>query len=524
MAIFSRTHRAMTFVVTVTAAALLAGTVAAGEPITIAGAATPAEEAPESAPIAGMDAAPPPDKFKIAATWRTRLEMWDFFEPSGAGGANNTYNFLGNDLRVSAAWTDDWFDVFVEGQSVILAELPSHAVGTSAEGPLGLGAVYRANNNDDDFDASGYLRQASLKLKKLGVRGLSLKGGRQVFSDGKEAIPADPTLAWLQNTRIAERLIGPFDFSYAGRSFDSALVNYTHGALNVTGFYGKPTQGGFNINGMDQIDEIDLAYGSVNLNHPEFAGNTAARLFYIYYADDRALLKVDNRPLDERQADTGNIGIHTIGGDVLQLVPTGIGPIDLLGWFAYQAGEWGVQDHSAWSLAIEAGIQPADLPWKPWIRAGFNMGSGDDNAGDGDHESFFQVLPTPRLYSLSTFYNLMNSEDIFAQVIVKPMAGLVWRTDFHVLRLSEDDDLWYFGGGATREKRNAGFGFGGRPSSGKNSLMEVLETQVSYNWNDYIATTVYYGHGFGEDVVEAGFSGKSANFGFLEVTLKLPPM
>ena len=490
--------------------------------------ATPAVAEPASEvatdSVVGMEAAPPPDKLKISGAWRTRVEMWDFFEPSGGAGANNSYEFVGSDLRLNAAWTDTWFDVVAEGQAVALGNLPTGAVGTGTEGPLGLGPVYRGNNGNSSSDFSGYLRQANVKLKKLGVRGLSLKGGRQIFADGKEAVPADPTLAWLQNTRIAERLIGPFDFTYAGRSFDSALATYTRGALNLTGFYGKPSQGGFNIDGMDQINKVDVVYGSANLNHPEFAGNTAARLFYIYYADDRALLKVDNRPLANRQADAGNIGIHTTGGDVLQLVPTGIGPIDLLGWFAYQTGEWGVQDQNSWAFAFEAGLQPSEIPWKPWFRVGYNAGSGDGNASDGKHESFFQIMPTPRQYSLSTFYNLMNNEDIFAQVILKPIAGLVWRTDFHVLRLSEDNDLWYFGGGATREKRNAGFGFGARPSGGKNSLMEVLESQISYNWNDYITTTAYYGHAFGEDVVGADFSGKSANYGFLEVTLKLPPM
>lgn len=483
-------------------------------------AASPAASQTAAAPADGARA----DKFKISASWRSRLEMWDFFEPSAAAGANNNYQFYGSDLRVGAGWYDDAFDVFVEGQGVLLAGLPGNAVGTPAEGPLGGGAVYRLNNSNDDLEGSVYVRQASLKLKKLGVKGLSLKGGRQVFSDGKEAVPADPSLAWLQNTRIAERLIGPFDFTYPGRSFDSALATYSRGAVTATGFYGKPTQGGFNVDGMDQIDEINLSYGSLNLNSPDFAKNTAARLFHIYYDDNRALLKVDNRPLADRQADTADIAIHTIGGDVLQLVPTGIGPIDLLGWFAWQAGDWGTLDHCAWAFAVEAGIQPTTLPWKPWFRVGFDMGSGDDNAGDGDHESFFQIMPTPRQYSLSTFYNLMNSEDIFAQVILKPIAGLVWRTDFHVLRLSEDDDLWYFGGGATREKRNPGFGFGARPSGGESSLMEVLETQISYTWNDYIATTVYYGHGFGEDVVGADFTNKDANYGFLEITLKLPPI
>lgn len=474
--------------------------------------------------VVGMEAPPPPDKLKIAASWRSRVEMWDFFGPSGAGGANNAYEFYGSDLRVSGAWTDDWFDVFVEGQGVLLANLPANSTGVASEGPFGTGATYRTSNGNEGNDATVYVRQASLKLKKLGVRGLTLKGGRQTFADGKEAIPADPTLAWLENTRIAERLIGPFDFTYAGRSFDSVLAAWTKRSLTATAFYGKPTQGGFAIDGMNEIDDLDVAYASINLNHPEFAQNTAGRLFYLYYGDDRPLVKLDNRPLAARQADTGDVSIHTIGGDLLQLVPTGVGPIDLLGWFAVQAGDWGNLDQNSWALALEAGIQPADWPWKPWIRAGYNVGSGDSNPNDGTHESFFQVLPTVRQYSLSTLYNTMNSQDVFAQVILRPIAGLVWRTDFHLMRLTESEDLWYFGAGATRNRKQPGFGYGGRPSGGEESLMEVLETQVSYNWNDYVTTTAYYGHAFGEDVVGADFRSKNANYGFLEVTLKLPPM
>ncbi len=474
------------------------------------------------APASG--AAPDTDKLKIGASLRSRLDVWNFFEPTGAAGANNTYAYSGNTLHVNGLWKDDWFEVFVDGQGVLLGGLPDNSIGTPVEGPLGLGGAYRANNHDESTQASFYLRQANLKLKNLGVEGLTLKGGRQVFVDGKEVMPTDPSLAWLRGQRVAERLIGPFDFTYAGRSFDSALTTYVRDGIGVVGFYGKPTQGGFNIDGMDQIDEINLAYGSVNLNDAEYAKNTSARLFYVYYDDNRALLKVDNRALAARQADTADIAIHTIGADVLQLVPTGIGPVDLVGWFSYQAGDWGQLDHSAWALAIEAGLQPKDLPWKPWIRAGFNMGSGDDDAGDGDHESFFQLMPTPRPYALSTLYNMMNTEDIFAQVVLKPIAGMVWRTDLHVMRLSEEDDLWYFGGGATREKRNVGFGYGGRPSGGNQDLMEVLETQLNYTWNDYVATSVYYGHAFGEDAVGSSFTNRDADYAYFEVTLTLPPM
>jgi len=525
MAETRRTRRLIAAIVTALAVTLAASAARAGAP----GSTPEVQAVPQAPPVA---ATPPaaPSKVKIAGAWRFRNEVWDFFEPSGAAGANNAYDFVGSDLRLNATWTEEWFEAFVEGQGVFLGNLPDHATGvTPAEGPLGLGALYRSNNGNNENEGDVYLRQGSLKWKKLGVPGLWIKGGRQTFSEGKEAVAADPTLTWLATMRVAERLIGPFDFTYAGRSFDSAQASWTHDAWNVTAFGGKPTQGGLALDGMDEIDDIVVGYASLNLTTPSYAKNTAGRLFYIYYeddrpVDDRPLVMVDNRPQAVRAADVSNIGIHTIGGDVMQVVPTGIGPIDLMGWFAYQAGEWGSLDHSAWAFALEAGIQPSTLPWKPWFRVGYDMGSGDDDDADGDHETFFQILPTARVYSWSTFYNLMNSEDAFAQIILRPKAGLVWRTDLHVVRLSEDDDLWYFGGGPGREHQQAGFGFGSRPSGGKSSLMEVLETQVSYNWNDYLATTFYYGHEFGEDVVGADFSGKDANYAFLELTLKLPPI
>lgn len=74
---------------------------------------------------------------------------------------------------------------------------------------------------------------------------------------------------------------------------------------------------------------------------------------------------------------------------------------------------------------------------------GYGRGSGDDDPNDQDHDTFFQIVPTARLYALTTFYSLMNTEDAFVQLILRPTAGVVWRTDFHNLRLTETRDLWY---------------------------------------------------------------------------------
>ncbi|MGH9720872.1 MAG: hypothetical protein ACRD8O_11720 [Bryobacteraceae bacterium] len=41
---------------------------------------------------------------------------------------------------------------------------------------------------------------------------------------------------------------------------------------------------------------------------------------------------------------------------------------------------------------IEGGIQPKILPrLKPWLRAGYYYGSGDGDAGDRKHGTFFQI-------------------------------------------------------------------------------------------------------------------------------------
>jgi len=52
-------------------------------------------------------------------------------------------------------------------------------------------------------------------------------------------------------------------------------------------------------------------------------------------------------------------------------------------------------------------------------------------------------------------------------------------------------------------------------------LFRVLENSVTYDWNKYVSFTVYYGHVFGQDVVQAIYKEDDANFGYIEVTLKL---
>ena len=457
------------------------------------------------------------DNLSLSAFLRVRGEFWDWF---GGTSGDSSYAYAATNARLGLRWTDDFFDLYVETQNTSLLGLPDDAVGPAPQGAFGLGHVYRVHNRRGD-DSVVFLKQAHLTLKKLGIEGLKLQGGRLLFAAGAEVMSKDPTIDWVKRFRVSQRMIGPFAWSHTGRSYDGFTASYTKGAYNLTVHGSHPTQGGFDLAGIKTIDDIEVLYTGFNVTKPAFAETSDARLFHIYYADGRGLRPTDNRPAAIRNADRRHIAVHAYGGNLIHVIPTASGPIDLMGWGAGQSGDWGKQDHSAWAFATEAGWQPSGLPWKPWFRIGYNRSSGDDDPNDGDHETFFQMLPTARVYSFSTFYNLMNNEDIFFQLLLRPFKGLVWRTDFHYIRVSEKNDLWYQGAGATLEDRQVGFGFAGRPVFGKRDLFQIIETTLNYTINENLNVHVYFVHVFGDSIVNHIYSGSDANFGFIELNLRI---
>src|SRR5262249_9673484 len=160
----------------------------------------------------------------------------------------------------------------------------------------------------------------------------------------------------------------------------------------------------FQVDGWGEVN-VNVYYGALT---GQVAGKRNAgewRIFGLGYQDLRdGVLKTDNRPTAARTADTGHINIGTFGGHYLHTTQTGAGVLDFLAWGAVQTGSWGNLTQKAGAVALEGGWQPRILPRvKPWIRGGYNYGSGDGNPNDSTHGTFFQVLPTPRVYARFPF-------------------------------------------------------------------------------------------------------------------------
>ncbi|HBY60179.1 MAG TPA: hypothetical protein DEH78_10175, partial [Solibacterales bacterium] len=265
--------------------------------------------------------------------------------------------------------------------------------------------------------------------------------------------------------------------------------------------------------------QLDVAFGyaSATGQLPGKRHNGEWRLFGIYYHDWRDVLKTDSRPPAVRSTDRANIRIGSFGGHYLHSAATGSGTVELLLWGLGQTGRWGRLDHRGASFAGEAGWQPAGLPrLKPWIRGGYHRSSGDGDPNDNQHGTFFQLLPTPRPFARFPFFDLVNNEDVFGALILRPHKALTLRGEVHGLRLSDRNDLWYLGGGAFQPWS---FGYIGRPSSGRRGLATLYDVSADWNVSASTSVTLYYGHAAGRRVLESIYpESKNGNFGYVELT------
>src|ERR1700692_767706 len=353
---------------------------------------------------------------------RLRFSTWDYFQPLIG---ENQYEYSGNLARLNFAEKLKGWDWDAEFSVPIFFGLPTGATLPAPQGALGLGSNFYSTNHSDRNAAMIFPKQLFVRLDGLGGdEGQTLQLGRFVFNDGTETTPKNATLAADKTSRLGGRLLGEFAFAESGRAFDGLHYVFSRPSDNFTFIAAVPTRGVFQVDGWGW-NQVGFGYGSYT--HEWGKGKHAAdtRVFFLEYIDWRGVLKTDNRPLAVRRGDTENIRIDTYGGHSVHAITTNAGTIDLLGWGAVQTGRWGTQKQRAYAFDVEAGFQPKVLPkLKPWLRAGYRMGSGDSNPNDNTHNTFFEVLTGPRPYARVPFFDGTNIQDLNGILTLRPHAKI----------------------------------------------------------------------------------------------------
>lgn len=472
-----------------------------------------AAQAPAPAPAAAPK--PQPGELKITGSFRTRSEFWSWFRGEG----DPTYGFSGNIFRVSLGQNLKSIEWQAEVAVPFLLGLPDKAIAPAPQLQLGLGGNYYSANKNSTNAGMAFPKQGWVRIKSLfGDANQNLKLGRFEFNDASEFTPKNADLAYLRRDRMMQRLIGTFGWTHVGRSFDGIHYTALRKGINYTFVGAMPTRGVFQVDGWGNLN-VGLGYLAAN---GQWNGKQSAidwRGFGIYYQDWRHVLKTDSRPLALRQRDFNNIRVLSAGGHLLATHQTAAGPLDAVGWLVLQTGQWGRLDHRGWSAVAETGWQPKVLPkLRPWLRAGMSLSSGDDDPLDGTHKSFFQMLPTPRPYARFPFYDMVNNDDFFAQLILRPAKTVTLRPEAHALRLANARDLWYLGGGAFQPWT---FGYIGRNTSGERSLANLYDFSADWAPNATWAITAYFGYADGKGAIRKIYpKGPDGRLGYLELTYK----
>jgi hypothetical protein len=481
--------------------------------------------APKAAPAPAPEAASEPDgwrarpnigwkqgdhRFDIHFNSRFRWERWQANRNSG----DNIYAFR---TRLAGDYTwKNRLRLFAEGQHANVFDLD----GT----PNGAAGLYRANAHN--FPSSSV---NSFRVRQLfGEARLDSENwfrvGRQDLKNASAISYQEGNWKYLKNKRLGQRLVGGVGWTHGERSYDGFSARMEQDGHVLDLYVAEPTTGVFEID-RGYKRQKDVIFGGLDwtIERGTWLENTELSAFFVGYADDRDPQKVAGF--------FGEIKVYTLGFSALGVYPVGPGNFDLILWGAVQLGQYidtvpgGTLaftstrrlDQLAGAGIAEVGYQLPDVWGKPWLRTGVNFATGDSDPGDGDRNTFFNILPTNHLYyGYADALAFSNVIDLMVQLKLSPCPKLGLELAFHQFWLYTQDDFRYFGSGAFARRS---LGYGRSPSNNSNNVGQEIDFVMNYKVNKHLGLMAGVAHLFGGGVLSRNptLPDKDVNWAFFQV-------
>jgi hypothetical protein len=430
--------------------------------------------------------------------FRLRWEGLD--TPSRSAAADDSYSLGLGRARVGldAKWTHWTLHGLVQAAGVTgVPDNPAFAAGTN---------YLAANNGDNDPSQIG-IAELNAQYANGGFRAVL---GRQAFAEGFEIPTGVAHLDAMKRRLLSDRLVGVSEWPNVGRRFDGASVGYGQGGGHLAVFGLRPLAGGFDHeDAFEQLDDVSVYGLTVTGKHGAWIPGAEVRLFAVQYEDGRRVAR-------------------TLAGDDLSLTTAGASLLagsaagHVLVWAALQRGEWGRADQEAWAFIVNAGHNFTGLPGKPMVHVGWEQSSGDDGPG-GDHETFFNVLPTNhKLYGIMDYVDFPNLRDLYVETVLSLGEKPRLRLALHDFSLTERTDAWYGGSGAYEEET---LGYASRiPAGGRfpsDELGRELDAEVTWPLPRGLQLGVGGGYFWGGEAAEAFLPVEAdGSWTFVELTWK----
>ncbi len=376
------------------------------------------------------------DKVKVDGRVATRAEYRNNAN-FGGGGVSSTHNFIvqNTQLGITHDITPDLgYRILMQDSRVWGGQttLTTNTGGTGAPaGAIGFNTVGGIHGT------SFGIREGYIVVRNIVVPGLNTKIGRQKLVLGNQ------------------RILGHFDWSNVGWSFDGVRFDYASSAKtsHILGWFrmadddcGNPTslcQAGSGATGAKDSDFI-LFYNTIK-SIPKHT----IEPYWIWVMDERTNTGASTTSTGRLQADQQRhmLGVRVNGKP---------GIVDYTLEYVYQTGrqENGGQPGanrrtiSAQALAANVGVS-LPVPMKPRIAFEFDYatGSGQNGAATGGRTTFENFWPTNHLhYGYMDLMGWKNMMSFGPQFSVKPSANGTFKVHFWWHRLADADGHWYNAG------------------------------------------------------------------------------
>ncbi len=457
----------------------------------------------EAAGAAGADPEGPPEGLTLrpAVSWsrgdhrvdlsfegRFRYESWKALTSTRDG----IYGFRTR-LGLDYSWKDR-VRVFAQGQHTAVLSLSPDSSGA--------GGLYRADSTGGNSSSTESIRVRQLFAESKLAPGSWVRAGRQDINGGTLVGYAEPNWKFLKIKRLSQRLVGTVGWANGERSYDGVAARAGIEGHVIHAFAAEPTTGVFDIeDAYERQKDVILGGFDWTVERGTWLRDTELRGFFVAYSDDRNPAKVAGL--------FGDIEVYTLGVSWLGVYPVGPGKLDVLLWGALQLGDYtdktpsGMRelDQRAGAVIAELGYQLPQAWGKPWLRAGVNFASGDGSPDDGDHNTFFNVMPTNHLYyGYADQLAFQNLVDLLVQLKLAPFPKAGLELTFHQFWLAEDDDRRYFGTGAFNRRS---LGFGNSPSNGSHDVGREIDVVGTYKLHRHVAVAAGYSRLFGGDALDS---------------------
>ena len=304
---------------------------------------------------------------------------------------------------------------------------------------------------------------------------LTIRPGRQTFLFGKQ------------------RLVSPLPWSNTMRRWDGVSGILEHDGWTAHGFWSQfaPVRK-YEFN----ETEADIEFFGVYATGKIINDTVGLDLYYLGLQRTSATFNGTTGPEDR----------NTIGGRIFgQVADTGF-DYDLEG--AYQFGEVGAGDISAFMIASELGYRLREVSGSPRLHVGFDYASGDKSPG-GDVETFNQLFPLGHAFlGYIDIVGRQNIIDLNAGATITPLESMTVGLTGHLLwRAEETDALYNAGGGVVRA---GGLGV-------DDEVGAELDLTIKYKFDRHLTGLLGYSHFFAGDFIEESGAGEDIDFVYVQL-------